>query len=319
MLIRRFELKLLYFNDFRLGVIRGNDIVDITDCVIDIPHVETKDIMKGLIENFSVYREKIEQMCASADGIPFDSVKIRPPLPKPDNIDCMARNYIEDGNHAVLPAINAFHKTSNAIIGDGDVMLLPDAPAKVFEAEAEFAVVIGKRATGVTADKAMDHVFGYVNFVDGSARGLPPSDNTFYQGKCRDTFAPIGPYIVTADEVGDPNQLQLKLWVNGTLKQDFNSSDIAHKIPRCIEWVSAIHTLEPGDLIATGTNHFGLGAIQDGDVIELEVESLGRLRVTVKDPLKREWTRETRQQRKVQGHQVLLAPQIGGKYTPSSS
>ena len=103
----------------------------------------------------------------------------------------------------------------------------------------------------------MSYVFGYINFIDGSARGLPPPGN-FYQMKSRDTFAPIGPYLVTADEITDPHKLQIKLWVNGTVKQNFNTDDMAHKIPRCIEWVTSIHTLEPGDILATGTNHRGL-------------------------------------------------------------
>ena len=107
----------------------------------------------------------------------------------------------------------------------------------------------------------MSYVFGYVNFIDGSARGLPPPGNVFYQMKSRDTFAPIGPYIVTADEIRDPHKLQVRLWVNGTLKQNFNTDDMAHKIPRCIEWVSSIHTLEPGDILATGTNHRGLSCV----------------------------------------------------------
>src|SRR2546422_4571864 len=91
--------------------------------------------------------------------------------------------------------------------------------------------------------------------------------------RSRDTFAPTGLYRVTADEVSDPHKLQVRLWVNGTLKQNFNTSDMAHQIPRCIEWVSSIHTLEPGDVLATGTNHRGLSAFQEGDLIELETRS----------------------------------------------
>ena len=106
----------------------------------------------------------------------------------------------------------------------------------MFEGEAEIAVVIGKRATNVKAADAMKHVFGYVNFIDGSARGLPPPGGVFFQMKSRDTFAPIGPYIVTADEIADPQKLQVKLWNNGKLMQNFNTDDMAHKIPRCIEW-----------------------------------------------------------------------------------
>ena len=175
------------------------------------------------------------------------------------------------------------------------------------------ALVIGKRASNVKAADAMGYVFGYMNFIDGSARGLPPAGNTFYQMKSRDTFAPMGPYIVTADEIKDPQNLQIKLWVNGVLRQDFNTNDMAHKIPRCIEWVSSIHAIEAGDVLATGTNHRGLSGFQDGDVIELETEGLGRLRVNVRDDLKRTWARETRlerQEKKLEG----LTPQLTGKY-----
>ena len=163
----------------------------------------------------------------------------------------------------------------------------------------------------------MSHIFGYMNFIDGSARGLPPSGNTFYQMKSRDTFAPIGPFIVTADEVSDPHKLQIRLWVNGELKQNFNSDDMAHKIPRCIEWVTSIHALEPGDILATGTNHRGLSGFQDGDKIELECEGMGRLTINVRDELKRTWSRETRldrQNKKLEG----LTPQLTGKYAKRS-
>jgi 2-keto-4-pentenoate hydratase/2-oxohepta-3-ene-1,7-dioic acid hydratase in catechol pathway len=187
-------------------------------------------------------------------------------------------------------------------------------PATIFEGEAELAVVIGKRAKGVGAAAAMSHVFGYVNFIDGSARGLPPAGNTFFQMKSRDGFAPMGPYLVTADEIPDPQRLQVRLWVNGTLKQNFNTSDMAHRIPRCIEWMSSIHTLEPGDVLATGTNHRGLSAFQDGDLVELECDGLGRLRFHIRDELKRSWSRDTRLEHKQKGVDGPATPQLTGKY-----
>jgi 2-keto-4-pentenoate hydratase/2-oxohepta-3-ene-1,7-dioic acid hydratase in catechol pathway len=229
----------------------------------------------------------------------------------------MAVNYMEDGTRSEPAPINAFHKSPSAIIGQGDTMVLPDVPATIFEGEAEMAVIIGKRASNVRAGDAMSYIFGYTNFIDGSARGLPPSGNTFYQMKSRDTFAPIGPYIVTADEVRNPDNLKVQLWVNGQLKQDFNTSDMAHKIPRCIEWVTSIHALEPGDILATGTNHRGLSGFQNGDVIELEVEGLGRLRFDVRDDLKRTWGRETRLDRQQKG-QEGTTPQLTGKHTPAA-
>jgi 2-keto-4-pentenoate hydratase/2-oxohepta-3-ene-1,7-dioic acid hydratase in catechol pathway len=227
----------------------------------------------------------------------------------------MAVNYMENGTRPAPAPINAFPKSPSAIIGNGDTMVLPDIPATIFEGEAELAVVIGKRASNVSQAEAMDYVFGYTNFIDGSARGLPPPSNVFFQMKSRDTFAPIGPYIVTADEIADPQKLQVRLWNNGALMQDFNTDDMANQIPRCIEWVTSIHTLEPGDILATGTNHAGLNPFMDGDLVELEVEGLGRLHIKVKDDLKRTWARETRGQRQ-QKNLDGATPQLTGKYAP---
>ncbi len=309
-------MKLLFFDDFKLGVLKADAVVDVSDTVRSIPHTGPHNLISGLIERFADYKSRLEDVVARGRGVPLVQVKIRPPLPKPYNIDAMAVNYMEDGTRAEPAPINAFHKSPNAVIGDGDTMVLPDVPATIFEGEAEVALVIGKRASHVGAAEAMDHVFGYLNFIDGSARGLLPTGNTFYQTKSRDTFAPMGPFLVTADEVRDPHRLQVRLWVNGTLKQNFNTSDMAHKIPRCIEWVSSIHTLEPGDVLATGTNHRGLSAFQNGDLIELETEGLGRLRIHVRDDLKRTWARETRlerQEKKLDG----TTPQLTGKHAPA--
>jgi 2-keto-4-pentenoate hydratase/2-oxohepta-3-ene-1,7-dioic acid hydratase in catechol pathway len=302
-------MRLLFFDDFKLGVLNGGTVVDVSHLVQDIPHLEPQDLMRGLIERFAEYRPRLEA-AARGEGVPVASVRIRPPLPRPVNIVCMQVNYMENGTRAEPAEINAFAKSPGAIIGDGDTMVLPDVPASIFEGEAEMALVIGKRATGVAAADAMSYIFGYVNFIDGSARGLAPG---FYQMKSRDTFAPIGPYIVTADEIANPQSLGIKLWVNGTLMQDFNTDDMGHKIPRCIEFVTAIHTLEPGDILATGTNHRGLNAFQDGDRVELETEGLGRLHIQVRDDLKRTWGRDTRLDRQERGLDGTT-PQLTGKY-----
>jgi 2-keto-4-pentenoate hydratase/2-oxohepta-3-ene-1,7-dioic acid hydratase in catechol pathway len=310
-------MKICFFNDYRLGVVKGGQVVDVSDAVKDIPHTNPGNLMNGLIERWSDYKKKVEDAANSGKGVAASSVKFRAPVTKPANVDCMAVNYMEDGTRKEPAPINAFMKSSNGLIGDGDTMVLPDVPATVFEGEAEVALIIGKRATNVKAADAMSYIFGYVNFIDGSARGLPPAGNTFYQSKARETFAPIGPYIVTADEVKDPQNIQIKLWVNGAVKQNFNTNDMAHKIPRCIEFISSIHTLEPGDVLATGTNHRGLNAFQDGDKVEIEAEGLGRLTINVRDDLKRTWSRETRLERQEKGHKEVTAPQLTGKYKPA--
>ena len=306
-------MRLVFFDDFKLGVLQGDSVVDVSEAVRDIPHVGAHDVINGLIARFGEYRERLEAAAKRGAGVPVPRLRLRPPLPRPANIVCMAVNYMEDGTRSEPAPINAFMKSPGAIIGPGETMVLPDVPATIFEGEAEVAVIIGRRASHVSAAEAMSYVFGYTNFIDGSARGLLPTGNTFYQMKSRDTFAPIGPALVTADEVPDPHRLQITLSVNGTVKQSFNTSDMAHKIPRCIEWVTSIHTLEPGDILATGTNHRGLSAFMNGDVIELETERLGRLRFDVRDDLKRTWSRETRLDRQQKG-QEGTTPQLSGKY-----
>ena len=312
-------MKFLYFDhpdlgEWRLGVLSGDGVVDVTDAVAHLPHLDNRGLIAAVIAAYDETRGAIEKAAASGTPVGLDSVTIRPPVPLPRQIDCMAVNYMEDGTLTEKPLINGFHKSPSAIIGTGGTMVLSDVPADVFEGEAELAVVIGKRCSNVSADEAMDYVFGYMNFIDGSARNLPPAGNQFFQVKSRETFAPIGPYLVTKDEVSDPNDLDVRLTVNGDVRQSFNTSDMAHKIPRCIEWLSAMHTLEPGDIVATGTNHRGLSPFMDGDRIELEVAGMGVLKVSVSDPLKRTWGRDSRLQHKEKGLDGPYTPQLTGKY-----
>jgi 2-keto-4-pentenoate hydratase/2-oxohepta-3-ene-1,7-dioic acid hydratase in catechol pathway len=310
-------MRLVFFDSFKFGVLKGDAVVDVSDAVSGIPWIHPQDLLRGVIEQWSKYQEVLATAAEQSEGVPVSSVRIRPSLPRPSNIDCMAVNYMENGTLSAPPPINAFHKSPNAVVGQGDTMVLPDVPASIFEGEAELALVIGKRASNVPASEAMSHIFGYTNFIDGSARGLEPTTNSFYQMKSRETFCPIGPCIVTADEVPDPQNLAIKLWNNGTLMQDFNTNDMAHNIPRCIEFVSSVHTIEPGDLLATGTNHRGLNAFMDGDRIELEVEGLGRLQINVQDDLKRTWERITRLQHREAGREGPHTPQLTGKYAKS--
>ena len=306
-------MKLAYFDEFKLGVVKGGTYRRRLGCRKGHPAHRTWRPDQRIDRPVRHYRARLEDAAATGTGAPLAGVRIRPPLPRPGNIVCMAVNYMENGTLPKPAPINAFHKSAAAIIGPGETMVLPDVPATIFEGEAEMAVVIGKRATRVTAAEAMDYVFGYTNFIDGSARGLPPAGNVFFQMKSRDTFAPIGPYLVTKDEIADPMKLPINLWVNGELKQSFNTDDMAHNISRCIEWVTSIQTLEPGDILATGTNHRGLSSFMDGDVVELETEGLGRLRFNIRDDLRRTWSRETRLDRQQKG-QDGPTHQLTGKY-----
>jgi 2-keto-4-pentenoate hydratase/2-oxohepta-3-ene-1,7-dioic acid hydratase in catechol pathway len=307
-------VKLCYFNDWRLGVITGDTVVDVTDAAKGVPHRDTRDLIVGVIAEWDSYKGKLEKAAAEGKGVPLAGVRLRPPVPRPGNIDCMAVNYMEDGTLPEKPAINCFHKAATAVIGDGDTMVLPDVPASIFEGEAELGLIIGKRASNVKAADYKQYIFGYTCFIDGSARGLPPPGNVFFQMKSRATFAPMGPWLVTADEIADPQKLNIELKNNGVTMQKFNTDDMAHQIPRVIEWLSSIHTLEPGDVVATGTNHRGLNSFMDGDKIELTVEKIGTLHFSIKDDLKRTWARTTRSQHKDKGGEGPHTPQLTGKY-----
>jgi len=212
-----YAVKLVYFDDFKLGVLKGDAVVNVSAEVKDIPHIGPGDLMNGLIERWDSYRPRLEAAVARGSGVALSGVRIRPPVPGPRTIDCMAVNYMEDGERSAPAPINAFHKSPSAIIGHGDTMVLPDVPATIFEGEAEVAVVIGRKCSHVSEAEAMSCIFGYMNFVDGSARGLPPPGNVFFQTKSRDTFAPIGPYLVTADEI--KKALRLKAAFSDMLDQ----------------------------------------------------------------------------------------------------
>ena len=313
-------MKLAFFDDYKLGVVKGDGIVDISAVVRDIPHTGPGNLISGLVEHFAAWHGKLDAAASAGKPIPLAGVKLRAPLPKPGNIACMAVNYMEDGTRSAPAPLNGFHKAPSSIIGPNETMILPDVPATIFEGEAEIAVVIGKRATKVSAADAMSYVFGYVNFIDGSARGLPPAGNVFFQMKSRDTFAPIGPFLVTKDEIKDPQKLQIKLSNNGVVMQNFNTDDMGHSIAKSIAWLTSIHTLVPGDIVATGTNHRGLNPFMDGDKVELETEGLGKLTFHVKDDLKRTWARKTRLQmheevkEKTSGAYPDVTPQLTGKY-----
>lgn len=309
-------MKLAFFDSYRLGLVVGDTIVDISAEVPAYTEVTASQAMIWLIENFDDKKADLTTAAEQGERIPLANVRLRPPIPKPGNIVCMAVNYMENGTLAERPLINAFHKAPSGVIGHGDTMVLPDMAATVFEAEAEIALVIGRRADKVSAADWQNYVFGYVGFIDGSARGVKPDRNTFFQMKSRATFAPLGPWIVTADEIADPQSVNIAMRVNGVLRQDFNTDDMAHSIAKSIEWLSHIHPLEPGDIVATGTNHRGLGAVQDGDQLDLTVEGVGTLSVVVQDDLKRTWSTETRLERQTKGL-AALSPQLSGKYTPS--
>jgi 2-keto-4-pentenoate hydratase/2-oxohepta-3-ene-1,7-dioic acid hydratase in catechol pathway len=295
----------LFGEDFKLGVLKGDNIVDISQVTEDMLYFSPQEMMHFIINDFAKYKDKITEISTQSEGVPMNKLRLRAPLPEPARLICMAGNYMESGTKVGSAPIGAFNKSSSSVIGNGDTVILPDATATVFEHEAELAIVIGKTSSKVAAKDAYDHIFGYMNFIDVSCRGIgrPGADN-FFIGKSWHTFGPMGPFLLTSDEISDPQALSIKLSVQGDLRQDYNTVDMDHKIPEVIEWITSITTLEAGDVIACGTNHRGLGPLQDQDVIEMEISDFGKLTVNVTDELKRSWVRETHAQKEARESSV---------------
>jgi 2-keto-4-pentenoate hydratase/2-oxohepta-3-ene-1,7-dioic acid hydratase in catechol pathway len=218
-----------------------------------------------------------------------DHIRLGPPLSRPSKIVCVGLNYAK---HAAESGMDVpqepvlFFKASSAIVGPFDDIVIPKGSTKT-DWEVELAVVIGKKASYVNEKDAMNHVAGYVLHNDVSERAFQlEQSGQWVKGKSCDTFAPIGPYIATPDEIGDPNNLNLWLKLNGEEMQNSSTSDFIFNIQQVVSYISQYMTLLPGDIISTGTP-FGVGLgltppryLKDGDVIELGIEGLGTSRQT---------------------------------------
>ncbi len=280
-------MKIVLFDDYKLGLLKDGGVVDASALVSGVQVRNGQEVIEDVIEGWDSLRPQLEKLAGGAATIPLDRVRLRAPTPRPVTIFNMGSNYRENG--ALQPGVIwGFLKSSASILDPGGTITLPKVDTNIFHHEAELVAVIGKRGKDVPAASAMDYVFGYTCGVDVSARLANPGNGGAI-GKTYEGFAPIGPCIVTRDEVPDPHTLQVRLWVDGQPRHNYNTSDMARYIPECIEWMSSIVPLIPGDLLYTGTNHQGIGPIQDGETVEIEIEPIGRLTFHVADPLKRRW------------------------------
>jgi 2-keto-4-pentenoate hydratase/2-oxohepta-3-ene-1,7-dioic acid hydratase in catechol pathway len=207
------------------------------------------------------------------------------PVPRPGKIVCVGLNYRDHAAESGLavPATPViFSKFSSCVIAPGEPVVVPTTSEKV-DYEAELAVVIGRHAKHVSADRAYDYVLGYTAFNDVTARDFQFGDGQWQRGKSCDTFAPMGQTIVTTDEIPDPHVLRITMTVNGAVMQDSNTNQLIFRVPELIEFITASITLEPGDVIATGTPA-GVGFarkppvfLKPGDRMEVEIEGIGGL------------------------------------------
>lgn len=273
------------------GLLTERGVINIASVVK--PGYTPQLTMQSLIDEFDRLRPALERLSADGEALNPEAVRLRAPLPRPGKILACIANYWEHAQREARP-LNMFLKNPDAVIGPGDTIALPEfAEPWIFMHEAEFALVIKGPAKKVSQANWRSAVFGYTAMIDVSARGEGRMTwkKGSWLGKSFDTFAPIGPCIATADEIPEPNDLHIRFWNNGQLRHNYNTDDMEHRVPELVEFASTIMTLNSGDIIACGTNHEGLGALQDGEVVEIDVERVGRMKLNVVDPLKRSWER----------------------------
>jgi 2-keto-4-pentenoate hydratase/2-oxohepta-3-ene-1,7-dioic acid hydratase in catechol pathway len=284
-------MRIVAFDDQRIGVVGVDDtVIDITRLLDRYEPLSPADLLPDLITHFAELEPQLRDLVGAGGGTPLSGVRLRSPLTRPSKIVCLMGNYRE-GTDRPLQKLDLFFKSPEGISGPGDTVVLPPHQADIFHHEAEIAVVIGRTSKDLSADNAMDAVFGYVAFNDVSARGLGRSGITSFLGKSFDTFAAFGPWIVTKDDIPDPQNLNVTVDVNGERRQDYSTSDMERPIVDLLVYISAMSTLNPGDVICCGTNHQGLGSMQDGDEVVTSVSGIGSFAIYVRDEHQRAWQR----------------------------
>lgn len=274
-------MKLVRFNEGRIGVVKDGRVFDISSLLGAAAGTEWPPVeMNRLIARFAELRVAIERRAVAGDGVPLSSVQLRTPVPWPNKLMAYPVNYMKHATEmksvGYANVQGYFLKSNSSLIGQSEQIILPALPDREVHHECELAIIIGKSGRSIEPADALDYVFGYACLIDVTIRGK--EERVFR--KSYDTFTPVGPWIVTRDEIADPNNLRLRLWVNEELRQDANTCDLIVGIGDMISVASSASTLYPGDIIATGTPE-GVGPIRHGDKITIEIERVGRMTVDV--------------------------------------
>ncbi len=273
-----------YNGETRIGALAGDDhIVDLTRVEPRLPQ-EMLGLLAGGADAMALARAALANAPDSAH-LARAAVTLKAPIPRPGKIICIGLNYRDHAAESNLPLPDfptVFAKYANVVVGPGEAIVLPKVTEQI-DYEAEFAFVIGRTAKHVTEADALEYVAGYLPFNDISARDYQMRTSQWTMGKTFDTFGPMGPCLTTADEIPDPHDLDIRLFVDGELLQSSNTRNLIFTVPQLIADLSAVMTLEPGDLISTGTPA-GVGAartpkrwLRAGETVRLEIEKLGVL------------------------------------------
>jgi 2-keto-4-pentenoate hydratase/2-oxohepta-3-ene-1,7-dioic acid hydratase in catechol pathway len=284
-----FLLTFMDGNALRLGVKTANGVVDVTAAKQAAGNAYAPETVEALLAGGAQAKAALEALVASAPASAIrdeSSLTLGPCVPNPTKVICIGLNYrrhAEETNSPIPATPVIFSKFNNSIAAHNEDVPLPPVDSE-YDYEAELGVVIGKTARNVSEADALDYVFGYCTADDVSARELQRRTSQWVLGKTLDKFLPIGPYLVSADEVGDPQKLAIKCRVNGDLRQNSNTSDMIFNVAQVVSYLSKHFTLSPGDLISTGTPEgVAMGRadkpwLMPGDIVEVEVEKLGKLR-----------------------------------------
>lgn len=256
--------------EHRVGVVTDRGVVDVTE---QVPAHGTGGPMRRLLGAENTLRD------LRPTGSVVPAPRLLSPVPDPSKIVAAPVNYVdhqvEMSQDSHIDSLGVFLKAPSSLIGDRGLVELPYHDRR-FDQEGELAVVIGRRASHVPVEHALDHVAGYTCLLDMTMRG--GEDRSVR--KSFDTFTPCGPHFVTPDEVGPLEELELRTWVGGTLRQRADLRDLIWGVPALIAYISSVMVLEPGDIVATGTPA-GVGQVRDGDEVVVEITNVGRLGVTV--------------------------------------
>jgi 2-keto-4-pentenoate hydratase/2-oxohepta-3-ene-1,7-dioic acid hydratase in catechol pathway len=273
-------VRLASFDDCRIGAVVGDDIVDITDLAPSPggtwPPLDMVRFIARHVDDLADVTKAVEDR----PRVPLGKVRLGVPVPWPSKVLAFPANYVDhiaemkSSNRATINGF--FLKAPSSLTGPQGPIIIPDLPGASVHHEAELAIVVGRGGRGVTRNDALDHIFGYACLLDITVRGKQER----VMRKSFDTFTPLGPWIVTADEVPNPDELDVELRVNGEIRQAANTRDLILDVRGMIEMVASVATLETGDIIATGTPA-GVGPIVPGDLIEMTISGVGSMSVPV--------------------------------------
>ena len=276
----------------RLGVLLGERVLP-ADVLTDGAIVTMGDLLAGAPDSVERLRQTISlALVGPTTGLAIGDLELLAPVPRPGKVVAVGVNYRSHADEQGREAPEApviFAKFASSIIGSGAAVQWDPRLTQAVDAEAELAVVIGRTCRRAARAQALEHVLGYTCLNDVSARDLQYADRQFTRAKSLDTFTPMGPALVTADEVGDPQALAIRGYVNGELRQSASTAEMIFGVAELIEFCSRAFTLEPGDVIATGTPA-GVGwfrepkkMLADGDEMVVELEGIGRLANTCQE------------------------------------